>query len=537
MSILDKIKQALKIDKTDTLQTDEAGVMSMGRVISDHPSNFITPAKMKSIFEDAEAGNIKEQHELFADIEERDSDILANIQTRKRAVLGVDWSIIAPRNATPQEEKWRDEVEELFYQFNNFEDVMTDTMDAVGHGFSALEIEWKFNGKQWLPKRFIHRPQSWFLLDDNDNLLLKTPDNQKGEPLRQFGWLVHIHKSRSTQLARNGLFRTLAWLYMFKHYSVHDFAEFLELYGMPIRIGKYGAGATKEEKQTLLRALASIGHNAAGIMPDSMQIELHNAANTGAGSGSNPFLQMTDWCEKSIARLILGQTLTSGADGKSSTNALGNVHNEVRHDLLISDVKQLAQTFTNQIILPYLLINFPNIDPERIPYFQFDTKEVEDLSTYADSLPKLVSVGVKIPEKWARDKLGIPEAQEDDELLGVPKEAQEKGQQALSMQSTCNCGCNTKTLHATSLQGNDKFDAQQTLDDELENAFENVDFNKQLEPMVKKCVGVLLACSSYEEASDKLAEAYPHLTSSQHFEYLNKALFLSEILGKADDNS
>ncbi|MDP8079525.1 DUF935 domain-containing protein [Phocoenobacter skyensis] len=536
MSILDKIKQALKIDKTDPLQTDEAGVMSMGRVISDHPSNFITPAKMKSIFDDAEAGNIKEQHELFADIEERDSAILANIQTRKRAVLGVDWAIVSPREATPQEDKLRDEIEALFYQFSNLEDLMVDCMDAVGHGFSALEIEWKFNGKQWLPKQFIHRPQSWFLLDEQDNLLLKTPDNPTGEVLRQFGWVVHTHKSRSTQLARNGLFRTLAWLYMFKHYSVHDFAEFLELYGMPIRIGKYGVGTTKEDKQKLLRALASIGHNAAGIMPDSMQIELHNAANASSGA-NNPFLQMTDWCEKSIARLILGQTLTSGADGKSSTNALGNVHNEVRRDLLISDVKQLAQTFTNQIILPYLLINFPNVDPDRIPYFQFDTKEVEDLSTYADSLPKLVGVGVKIPEKWARDKLGIPEAQEDDELLGVPKETQQKEKQALSVQG-CSCGgCLEKTGHALSLRDNKKFDAQQTLDDELNNAFENVDFNKQLEPMVKQFVGVLLACSSYEEASDKLATLYPNLNSSQHFEYLNKALFLSEILGKADDNS
>lgn len=86
-------------------------------------------------------------------------------------------------------------------------------------------------------------------------------------------------------------------------------------------------------------------------MPESMQIELHNVASAGAASGNNPFLQMVDWCEKSIARLILGQTLTSGADGKSSTNALGNVHNEVRRDLMISDAKQIAQTITQQIIL------------------------------------------------------------------------------------------------------------------------------------------------------------------------------------------
>ena len=122
---------------------------------------------------------------------------------------------------------------------------------------------------------------------------------------------------------------------------------------------------------------------------------------------------MVDWCEKSIARLILGQTLTSGADGKSSTNALGNVHNEVRRDLMISDAKQITQTITQQIILPYLQINVdPNIAPHRIPYFEFDTKEYEDLSVFADAIPKLTGIGVQISESWVWDKLGIPEPQE-----------------------------------------------------------------------------------------------------------------------------
>lgn len=53
---------------------------------------------MKTIFDEAESGDITAQHELFMDIEERDSAIFANIQTRKRATLGVDWAIVAPRN-------------------------------------------------------------------------------------------------------------------------------------------------------------------------------------------------------------------------------------------------------------------------------------------------------------------------------------------------------------------------------------------------------------------------------------------------------
>ena len=536
MGFIDKVKNLLKGNETEPTQTDEAEVTASGRVLDDHPSAKITPSKLKQILEDAENGDIQAQHQLFMDIEEQDSSIAANIMTRKRSVLTLDWRIVEPRNATPAEEKLQAEIDELFYQYPNLEDLFVDLMDAVGHGFSALEIQWaQVNGK-WIPKGFKPCPQSWFKLDKDDSLLLRTPANQMGEPLRPFGWVVHRHKSRSTQLARDGLYRTLAWLYMYKHYSVRDFAEFLELYGMPIRIGKYGAGATNAEKRTLLRALAEIGHNAAGIMPESMQIELHNVANAGAASGNNPFLQMVDWCEKSIARLILGQTLTSGADGKSSTNALGNVHNEVRRDLMISDAKQIAQTITQQIILPYLQINIdPNIAPHRVPYFEFDTKEYEDLSVFADAIPKLTGIGVQISESWVRDKLGIPEPQEGELILSTPQgEKTDEKTTALSAMLNhgkgCACGCRATALSAQ----NGKKDEQDELDGLIDDALANADFNQQLDPMMKQIVGVVMASESYDEAQEKLIALYPDLTSESHQAYLTSAVFLADLLGAAN---
>lgn len=536
MGLLDKFKNLLKGNETEPTQTDDAEVTATGRVLDDHPSAKITPSKLKQILEDAENGDIQAQHQLFMDIEEQDSSIAANIMTRKRSVLTLDWRIVEPRNATPAEEKLQAEIDELFYQYPNLEDLFIDLMDAVGHGFSALEIQWaQVNGK-WIPKGFKPCPQSWFKLDKHDNLLLRTPTNPMGEPLRPFGWVVHRHKSRSTQLARDGLYRTLAWLYMYKHYSVRDFAEFLELYGMPIRIGKYGAGATTSEKRTLLRALADIGHNAAGIMPESMQIELHNVASAGAASGNNPFLQMVDWCEKSIARLILGQTLTSGADGKSSTNALGNVHNEVRRDLMISDAKQIAQTITQQIILPYLQINIdPNIAPYRVPYFEFDTKEYEDLSVFADAIPKLTGIGVQISESWVRDKLGIPEPQEGELILSTPQsEKTDEKTTALSAAFNhgegCTCGCRSAVLSAK----NGKKDEQDELDGLIDDAMVSADFNQQLDPMMKQIVGVVMASESYDDAQEKLIALYPDLTSESHQAYLASAVFLADLLGAAN---
>lgn len=536
MGLLDKFKNLLKGNETEPTQTDDAEVTATGRVLDDHPSAKITPSKLKQILDDAENGDIQAQHQLFMDIEEQDSSIAANIMTRKRSVLTLDWRIVEPRNATPAEEKLQAEIDELFYQYPNLEDLFMDLMDAVGHGFSALEIQWAQVDGKWIPKGFKPCPQSWFKLDKHDNLLLRTPTNPMGEPLRPFGWVVHRHKSRSTQLARDGLYRTLAWLYMYKHYSVRDFAEFLELYGMPIRIGKYGAGATTSEKRTLLRALADIGHNAAGIMPESMQIELHNVASAGAASGNNPFLQMVDWCEKSIARLILGQTLTSGADGKSSTNALGKVHNEVRRDLMISDAKQIAQTITQQIILPYLQINIdPNIAPYRVPYFEFDTKEYEDLSVFADAIPKLTGIGVQISESWVRDKLGIPEPQEGELILSTPQsEKTDEKTTALSAVINhgegCTCGCRSAALSAK----NGKKDEQDELDGLIDDAMVNADFNQQLDPMMKQIVGVVMASESYDDAQEKLIALYPDLTSESHQAYLASAVFLADLLGAAN---
>lgn len=100
---------------------------------------------------------------------------------------------------------------------------------------------------------------------------------------------------------------------------------------------------------------------------------------------------MIEWCEKSAARMILGQTMTSGADGKSSTNTLGQAHNQVRHDLMISDTKSVAQTIGHQILLPYLSINLPSVNRRRCPAFECDTRE----------------------------KLAIPDIQESDALLSV----------------------------------------------------------------------------------------------------------------------
>ena len=388
------------------------------RELQTHPTRGLTPSKLASILDQAEQGDLLAQFDLYEDMEEKDGHIAAELGKRRRALL-VDWSVVPPDNPTPAEKRNAELLAELVGEIADFEDVLFDVTDAIGKGFSCCEIEWHKPGKYWLPKTITHRPQSWFTVHRGYRQQLRlrsntTVDGIVGEPLQPFGWITHVHKAKSGYLERTAMFRQLVWPYLFKNYSVGDLAEFLEIYGIPVRIGKYPSGASEKEKMTLLRALVGIGHNAAGIIPAGMELDFLDAA-TG---DPKAFELMLNWCERTQSKVILGATLTSGADGKSSTNALGNVHNEVRKDLRDSDIRQVGSTITRDLLYPLVVLN--GLAPDgmrRCPVFRLDVGETEDMAAYAEALPKLVDIGVQIPVQWAQEKLGIPQPEAGEPVL------------------------------------------------------------------------------------------------------------------------
>lgn len=389
------------------------------RELQTHPTRGLTPSKLATILDQAEQGDLQAQFDLFEDMEEKDGHIAAELGKRRRALL-VPWSVAPPDNPTPRESAAAEQLAELVGEMADFEDVLFDVTDAIGKGFSCGEIEWHKPGKYWLPKTITHRPQSWFTVHRGyrQELRLRSnttaADGSVGEPLQPFGWITHVHKAKSGYLERTAMFRQLVWPYLFKNYSVGDLAEFLEIYGIPVRIGKYPSGASEKEKMTLLRALVGIGHNAAGIIPSGMELDFLDAAS----GDPKAFELMMTWCERTQSKVILGGTLTSGADGKSSTNALGNVHNEVRKDLRSSDIRQVCSTLTRDLLYPIAVLN--GLAPDgmrRCPVFCLDVGETEDLTAYADALPKLVGVGMQIPVQWAQEKLGIPQPQAGEPVL------------------------------------------------------------------------------------------------------------------------
>lgn len=431
IAALKNIPKLFNKDQLTQSQTENRSMTAYGAEF-EHPAIGLTPLKVHALLTQAEAGNMNAMLALFEDMEERDLHLLAEMSKRKRTVAKLDWSIKAPKNADANEQKYTEVISELMGIIENFEDIITDSLDAIGKGFSCHELHWVREGNVWLINDMQwHVPQR-FIIDPFNQRELLLAGNGLGddEPLWENAWLVHTHKAKSGYLVRGGLHRALVWSYVFKNYSVRDLAEFLEIYGLPLRLGTYPAGATDGEKLTLLRAVMEIGHRAAGIIPQGMMIDFKEAAK----GSSDPFMDMIKWCEMSQSKAILGGTLTSQADGKSSTNALGKVHDETRLEIRDSDAKQLASSISRDVIGALMRINYPNVSPRRYPKFVFDLAETEDIGVYSEALPKLVGIGMQIPAPWAHKRLGIPMVSGDEPVLSMAQANQPTNQAPLNAQ-------------------------------------------------------------------------------------------------------
>lgn len=514
-----KATPALANRQTDVLPGqggERAMIGYLHRELSTHPSKGLTPAKLYQILEAAEAGDLREQHALFADMEEKDPQIASDLGKRKQAAAELEWQIVPPEGASRIEKKAAAHAAEVFSALE-VEDLIIDLGDGIGHGWAMLELPWTVDGGL----RRIEQPRwvdhTWFQLHtENRNDIRLRDASINGESLWPLGWARHIHKAKSGYVSRLGLHRTLVWPYLFQNYALGDLAELLEILGIPARLGEYPRGSTEEEKATLLRAVTSLGHKAAGIIPDGMKIEYLEAANT----TSDGYQVMLNWCERAKSKAILGGTLTTGTDAGSGAYALGEVHERGLMSLVASDARQYAGTIRRDILWPMAALNFGIERLDRAPRWFLDTSETVDYKLLSESLPVFVDLGAKIPAWWLHEKTGIPEAQDGEEALkAVAGQVPNPGPNATADDPA--------TLTARLSANRDDPDWAERNADALE---------RLSDPMIRAMVGAIRRemdrAGSLPELRARLLELYPEIDGEDLTALLGRAFVTGHLAGR-----
>ena len=338
-------------------ETRELAAVSLAERWSTYPSAGLTPVRLAEIFRLADQGDVYRQMELFEEMEEKDAHLSSLLQTRKMAVLSLDYEVL-PYSRSPEDERIAGFIRETVDALPDVEGAFLDLLDAIGKGFACSEIIWEVAGGQAhiMELRWIPQKRVTFIQDLKPRLL--TPEAPwKGEEPPPWKVIYHRFKARSGHAPRAGVLRVVGWMYLLKNYALKDWAAFNEVFGMPLRLGKYDPGASAADREALIRAIRGLGSDAAGVISKSTEIEFVEAASRLSGN-ANPYQTLAEFCNREMSKAVLGQTLTTDTAGATGTYSAARVHAQVRRDLVEADAQTLAVTLREQLLRPLVGFNF-----------------------------------------------------------------------------------------------------------------------------------------------------------------------------------
>ncbi len=504
-----------KVVSAAELEEEVAGahVGGVRQWISGHPADGMTPIKLASILRAADQGEVEAYFELAEDIEERDSHYLAQLATRRRSVSQLPITV-NPASDSPEHQKHAEFLRE-WIKTGVLRSGLFDMLDAIGKGISVMEVDWHHKNGKVLPRALVWRTQRWFTFDRTDGETLLLREGVAGEPLIPHKFVVHRSKAKSGLTIRSGIARVAVWLWMFKSFTVKDWAIFLQNYGQPIRIGKYGRGATEPEKDVLWRAVSGIAGDCAAIIPREMLIEFHEVGSK--SSSTDMYESRADWHNREISKLILGQTTTT--DAVSGGHAVAKEHRLVQEDIERSDALDASDTLNAQLAPNIIAFNFGPQD--EYPTIHVGRPDEVPLKEFSEAFDKLAKHGLTAEASFLRDRLGIPTPAAGADLVGgretvVPPE--DKPKPLTAKQSL-------DRLFA-SAHSREEPDLLEKLTDRLEK-----DAAAAMDGMIDEVRDILFSATDLREAAHKLADL--KLSAEDLAEAMARGMTMAHLIGQA----
>ncbi len=375
----------------------------------------LNPVRLARLLKASVGGDAAAYLALAEDIEERDLHYAGVLGTRKMQVSGLE--IVVDAAGDDADSIADADLARAVTARDAFQTELTDILDAIGKGISHTEILWDMSERQWMVAALRWRDPTWFAFDPADGETSLLRENGGNVPLAPSKWIVHQAKVKSGLPVRGGIARAACWSYLFKSFAQRDWAIFVEAYGQPLRIGKWGEGASEDDKRTLFNAVSMIGTDYAATIPASMAIEFVKADVSGS---HELYEKRCDWLDRQVSKLVLGQTGTT--DAVAGGYAVGRVHDGVRADIEASDARQLAATLNRDLVRPLVSLNRGVPRSGAYPKIRLVRAERAD-AQWMTAVRTFVELGGTVGMSTVRDRLGLPDPGKGEDLLMAPAAA------------------------------------------------------------------------------------------------------------------
>lgn len=456
---------------------------------------------------------------LYEDLS-RDWQVFSMLQTRTLGLKACEWQI-EPASESSEDVAISDFVQEVLKKAN-FDRLCEDFMQAVITGYKPVEIMWEVSeGDVWV-KEFRGRRPSRFIFDTDYKLRLLTLRNPwEGEIVPDRKFITWSFGGYDFNPYGRGLGYQLYWPVWFRKNGIKYWMVFSEQFGSPTALGKYPPGSSEKDKEALLDAISAIRQQTGIRIPDTMAIELLEASR----AGNSTYEALCEYFDKCIAKVILGQTLTSD-QGDRGSQSLGNVHERVKDDILKADADGQCELINGTLVKWLVDYNFPLKGQRVYPRVWRRTEPEQNLKALAERDKILLvdmGMGKRVPETYIQDTYGIPLAEGQEAVITKPEPEPKviPGQMPKQAQQFSEDG---------------RLILGQLAVDGISNAAVGLS-TRALDAMLSPIIELIMSAQSMEEIGEQLYELYPRMDASRFQELLARALFVSGLTGYASSES
>ena len=342
---------------------------------------------------------------------QNDPQVKACLSTKKFAVLSRGWEV-HPCDDTPEAAKIAEFIRwTLADMKGSVLDALYAVMDALALGVSITEINYKlldvgpYAGMIGLASLKAKNPEIFFF-DVDSFLNLHALRIAGGELLPPEKFLVYSYQPQYGNPLGSSDLRAAYRAWFIKEQVLGWWAKFLEKFGMPTVVGTFDpkAGYGVAQQRAFLSTVQQVHNESAIVHPADMTISLLEAQRALDGG----FDEAIAYLDRSMAKSILGETLTADSAAKGSTYGLGQVHMDVLSFYLQKLQRDLEETvMTEQLIARLVALNYG--EGVACPTFRLGKIDDGKLQTAANLISQLVAGEVVQPgEPWIREYLGIP---------------------------------------------------------------------------------------------------------------------------------
>lgn len=341
-------------------------------------------ATWRNALRSADGGRVKSLYDLYDDLL-IDAVLSRNWNKRVEAITNAELVFQLEDNESS------DDVDGLMETLS-WETTLTAIMGYKSHGRFGLECDFS-NGfsAHIIPPKHINLEKQCILINDSDDTGVDYLSNPN---------LIVLGDKRDF-----GLFLRTAPFAIWKRGGFGDYAQWLEIFGMPQRVGKYSS-YDPQSRILLEQALQNAGSAPWCVIPKETDVETVN--NTGSGSSGTSFNEFRKACNEEMLISLTGNTLTTIA-GDKGARSLGEVHKGVEEALNKADMR-FVQKVLNTYFLPMLEARGYKVNGGKFVF----PDAVEPLTV--DEIISLSDV-IKIPTWWVYDKFGIPSPNDGDDIL------------------------------------------------------------------------------------------------------------------------